>query len=73
MSLYWFVSLALVASTFLGQSVTAHYYKPCSNPAVRREWRSMPREERAEWMAAVKVNHPLDMFLEESDTCMCSA
>lgn len=53
MFLYRFVSLAIAASTLLGLSVTADY-SPCANPSVRREWRSMPREERAEWMAAVK-------------------
>jgi tyrosinase len=55
----WFVSLALVASTLLGQSVTANFYKPCLNPSVRREWRSMPREERAEWITAVKCLNTL--------------
>lgn len=54
-----------MASTLLGQSVTAHFHPPCLNPSVRREWRSMPREERAEWLAAVKVIPLLDMFLGE--------
>jgi hypothetical protein len=27
----------------------------CSNPAVRREWRTLSRSERADWINAVKV------------------
>lgn len=53
MSISWFVKLALAASTLLAPVVSANYY-PCENPSVRMEWRSMPREERAEWIAAVK-------------------
>ena len=67
MSLSRFVTLAIAASTLLGLSVAANFYEPCSNPSVRREWRSMPVEERAEWLAAVKVNHPLSMLLRGTD------
>ncbi|KAF9649244.1 Di-copper centre-containing protein, partial [Thelephora ganbajun] len=31
----------------------------CSNPSVRREWRSLAPEERAEWIAAVKCLNTL--------------
>ena len=51
-----FVSLALVAVTLFGQPATA--LERCSDPSVRREWRSLTLHERAEWIAAVKVNHP---------------
>ena len=52
-------SLALAAATLLGQSATAQEH--CSNPSVRREWRSLTPHQRAEWITAVKVNpteHP---------------
>ena len=58
MFIYRFVRLAL-AVTLFGQSVTATVH--CSNPSVCREWRSLTSNERAEWIAAVKVNptkHP---------------
>lgn len=72
MFLYRFVTLAIAASTLLGLSVTAGFYKPCENPSVRREWRSMPPEERAEWLAAVKVERPLGTLLRKLMTSMCS-
>ena len=59
MLVYRFVRLAIVAATLCGQSVTAKVQ--CSNPSVRREWRTLTSDERAEWIDAVKVNpteHP---------------
>ena len=54
MLIHRFTSLTLAAVTLLGQSVTAR--PRCSHPSVRREWRSLAAHERAEWIAAVKVN-----------------
>jgi len=56
MFLHRFVNLAVAASVLLALSVTA---APCENPSIRREWRSMPREERAQWIAAVKCLNKL--------------
>jgi hypothetical protein len=61
MFVYRLVKLALAAATLLEQSVTAQ--TRCSNPAVRREWRSLAPHERAEWIAAVKVKHQLSNLL----------
>jgi hypothetical protein len=48
-----FVKLALTVSTLLGQSAIAQ--TGCDNPSIRREWRNMLPEARAEWIDAVKV------------------
>ena len=58
-----FLGLALASVTLLVQAAAANNGSPCSNPTVRREWRSLPPEERAAWMAAVKVEHKLRMLL----------
>ena len=49
--------LVLAAAALAGPSVVAQ--KGCTNPSIRREWRSMSPQERAEWIDAVKVEHPL--------------
>ncbi|KII86666.1 hypothetical protein PLICRDRAFT_113415 [Plicaturopsis crispa FD-325 SS-3] len=38
----------------------------CTNPVVRKEWRALPREDRAEWIRAVKclANLPGDPGIE---------
>ena len=37
-------------------SVSCSYVKyPCTNPVVRREWRAITTEERAEWIRAINV------------------
>jgi len=56
MLVHRFASLAFAAVTLFGQSVTAQ--ERCSDPSVRREWRSLAPHERAEWIAAVKVTPP---------------
>jgi len=59
MVIYRLAKLAFVAATLFGESVTVR--AGCSNPIVRQEWRSLTRHERAEWIAAVKVDsavHP---------------
>ncbi|KAF9778931.1 Di-copper centre-containing protein [Thelephora terrestris] len=66
MSLYRFVTFAIAASTLLGLSVSANLYQPCLNPSVRLEWRSMPAEERAEWLAAVKCLNNVDYYPHNS-------
>ena len=53
MLVYRFVKLALAAVTLFGQSAAAH--TQCDNPSVRREWRTLSADERAEWIDAVKV------------------
>ena len=40
----------------VGQPATA--LERYSDPSVRREWRSLTLHECAEWITAVKVNHP---------------
>jgi len=55
MLVYQLARVALAAVTLLGQSVTAQ--KRCPNPSVRREWRSLPSHERAEWINAIKVKN----------------
>jgi hypothetical protein len=51
----------------------------CTKPAVRREWRSISTEDKAEWIRAVHVRidarHPLIVFAEaysESSACRTS-
>jgi hypothetical protein len=31
------------------------YPSPCTEPAIRKEWRAFTTEEKAEWIRAVKV------------------
>ena len=61
MLVYRLAKVALAAAALLGPSVTAKTH--CSNPSVRREWRSLAPHERAEWMTAVKVNTRPDIPL----------
>ena len=61
MFVYGFAGLTLVAATLLRLSMTAE--AGCSNPSVRREWRTLAPHERAEWIAAVKVRHRLSALL----------
>jgi len=56
MLVYQLAKLVLAAATLLGTSVVGQ--AGCVNPSVRREWRSMPPQERAEWINAVKVGFP---------------
>ena len=63
MLVYQLVKFALAAAALLGPPVIAQTH--CDNPSVRREWRSMPPQERAEWIDAVKVgvsNNLLSLF-----------
>ena len=53
MFIYRFARLALAAAILFGQSVATQ--ARCSNPSVRREWRSLTPHERTEWISAVKV------------------
>jgi len=69
MLIYRFASLALVAVTLFTQSVTAR--PRCSHPSVRHEWRSLAPHERAEWIAAVKVN-PWEHASRITDTSLPS-
>lgn len=55
-----FVGLALATIGLFLRPVAA-VNKTCQNPTVRREWRSLPPQERAQWITAVKVNCPLRM------------
>ena len=70
MFIYRFAKLALAAATLFGQSVTARTH--CSKPSVRREWRSLTSHERAEWIAAVKVNPPSEHPPSITDTSLPS-
>ena len=54
MLVHRFASLAFAAVALFGQPVIAR--ERCSDPSIRREWRSLTPHERAEWIAAVKVN-----------------
>ena len=70
MLVHRFASLAFAAVTLFGQPVTAQSH--CSNPSIRREWRSLTLRERAEWISAVKVN-PSEYVSRTTDTCLPSA
>ena len=70
MLVHRFASLAFAAITLFGQSVTAQ--ERCSDPSVRREWRSLTPHERAEWIAAVKVN-PSEHGSRITNICLPSA
>ncbi|KAL0956660.1 hypothetical protein HGRIS_002792 [Hohenbuehelia grisea] len=48
------LSCIAVWLTLLLQTFVAAESHTCTNPAVRREWRSLSRAERAEWVRAVK-------------------
>ena len=51
-------SVAYVARfiLFVGAAVASVRAQPvCSNPSVRREWRALSTDEKAEWIWAVKV------------------
>jgi hypothetical protein len=54
-----FVDRLLTAvMAFLGSAPAVHYsYEKytCTNPAVRKEWRAITTEEKAEWIRAVHV------------------
>jgi len=63
------VALRVAAVTLLGQSVTAQTH--CPNPSVRREWRSLPSHERAEWINAVKVKNPAGHSSRVADIFPC--
>jgi len=69
MLVYQLARVALAAVTLLGQSVTAQ--KPCRNPSVRREWRSLSAHERADWIDAVKVRNPAGHYSRVTDTSPC--
>ena len=50
--------VSLVKNVFLAlllASITTVHAVPCSEPRIRREWRSISEAEREEWVAAVKV------------------
>ena len=40
--------------------------KRCVKPQVRREWRALSVQERAEWISAVKVGHSIEGNLTPS-------
>ena len=45
-----------LAFLWSAQAVSSSYVKyPCTNPVVRREWRAITTEERAEWIRAINV------------------
>jgi len=69
MLVYRFARLALAVVTLFGQPVTAR--ARCSDPSVRREWRSLTPHERAGWIAAVKVN-PSEHASRITDTSLPS-
>ena len=69
MFIYRFASLAFAAVILFAQSVTAR--PRCSHPSVRHEWRSLTLHERAEWIAAVKVN-PSEHASRIADTSLPS-
>ena len=54
-----FVDRLLTAvMTFLGSAPAVHYsYEKytCTQPAIRREWRAITTEQKAEWIRAVHV------------------
>ena len=69
MLIYRFASLAFAVVTLFAQPVTAQ--SRCSNPSVRREWRSLTSDERAEWITAVKVS-PSEYASRVTDTSLPS-
>lgn len=71
MYVYRLLKLALAAATLLGQSVIAQ--AACLNPSVRREWRSLSDQGRAEWISAVKVKYRFGNHLERlTPPCLVS-
>ena len=40
---------------FIGTVVTTVRAALCESPAVRKEWRALSHDEKAEWIAAVNV------------------
>ena len=54
----WF-SLVAASSSNSGRSENTTdgvYGKRCLTPQIRREWRALSDEEKAEWIGAVKVS-----------------
>ena len=52
------MAVSLAKNVFLAlllALITTVHAVPCSEPRVRREWRSISEAEREEWVAAVKV------------------
>ena len=47
---------AALAILWSAQAVSCSYVNPpCTNPAIRREWRAITTKERAEWIRAINV------------------
>jgi tyrosinase len=45
----------LIPAVLLLSSIPVTYAATCTNPAVRKEWRSLTKAERTDWIDAVKV------------------
>ncbi|KAI0299583.1 hypothetical protein BC826DRAFT_995367 [Russula brevipes] len=48
-----FLPLALAALWSVTCASSSHHKRRCTKPAIRREWRTFSRHERAEWIRAV--------------------
>ena len=57
------VSLAILLSAL---AVSCSFEKcPCTKPAIRREWRALTTEEKADWICAVNVRIDARLCLAE--------
>ena len=57
------VSLAILRSAL---AVSCSFEKcPCTKPAIRREWRALTTEEKADWIRAVNVRIDARLCLAE--------
>ena len=53
---------------FIGTAVASVRATLCENPSVRREWRALSVDERAEWIEAVNVRLSLSSFRAPSSS-----
>ena len=49
------VALAILLSAVVVSCSYDPYPSPCTEPAIRKEWRAFSTEEKAEWIRAVNV------------------
>ena len=53
---YKLLSTALLTFLWSAQAVSSLYIRStCTNPVVRKEWRAITTDEKAEWIRAVNV------------------
>lgn len=53
----WLLAAMLLLASIVDAAGTPQGRATCTNPSKRKEWRQLTRDEKADWVRAVKVNH----------------